>query len=96
MALLIILILLPSFRLITQPEIVLPIVTLTAILMVSDVRYPTLKGATAMAVGLLLGLIILSLFIQYKFSELVQVTGLALIISYIYIIPFFIHQDKRN
>ncbi len=98
MALIIVVLLLPTFNLSTQPALILPVVTLTAILMVSDVHYPIFRGVAAVVVGLLVSFIILSLFFSFKYYELVHITGLALIICYIFVVPFFITQgqDKRK
>ena len=92
MALLIVILLLPIFQLSLHPEFILPIVTFTSILMISDVRYPTFKGIFALATGIIVGLVILSLFYNFTYYELIQVTALALVGCYIFIVPFFIPQ----
>lgn len=96
MALLIVLILLPIFNLSKYPELILPVITLTAILMISDVYYPIFRGALALATGVIVGLVIISLFIEFKFFEIIQVTALALVVSYIFIVPFFIRHKENN
>jgi CDP-diacylglycerol--serine O-phosphatidyltransferase len=94
MALLIVLLLLPSFNLSRYPQLILPVVTLTAILMISDVYYPVFRGTFALATGVLVGLVILSLFINFRFYEVIQVIALGLVLSYIFIVPFLIHPNK--
>ena len=71
----------------------MPVITLTAILMISDVYYPTFHGILALATGVLVGLLIVSLFINFKFFEVIHIIALALIISYVFIVPFFIPQE---
>jgi CDP-diacylglycerol--serine O-phosphatidyltransferase len=90
MALLIVILLLPTYGLNNLPELVLPIVILTAILMVSEVKYPIFRGVFALATGALVGLVILSLFIPFTFYQIIHVMAAGLIISYIYIVPFFV------
>jgi len=94
-ALFIVILLLPIFELQSQPKIVLPIVTLTALLMVSDIKYPKFSGRTAFISGILVGLVILSLFISYQYYEIIQVGTLAIILSYIFIVPFFINNYHK-
>ncbi len=96
MALLIVILLLPTFDLTTQPAIVLPIVTFTTILMVSDVLYPKFRGIFALVTGIFVSLVMLSLFIPFIYLEFVHITALALIITYIFIIPFFISKRTRD
>ena len=96
MAILIVTLLLPTFNLFNNPWVVLPIVTLTAILMISDTQYPTFRGITAIIIGLLVALVILSLFIPFTYYELVHITALALVVSYIFVVPFFILYWQKN
>lgn len=90
MALLIVILLLPTFKLNLIPELILPIIILTSLLMVSEVYYPIFRGTFAMATGCLVGLVIISLFYPFQFHEVIQVMAVGLIVSYIYIVPFFI------
>ena len=94
-ALFVVILLLPIFELQSQPKIVLPIVTLTAILMVSDIKYPKFSGRTAFITGILVSLVILSLFISFQYYEIIQVGTLAIILSYIFIVPFFINNYHK-
>lgn len=96
MAILIVTLLLPTFNLFNNPWVVLPIVTLTAILMISDTHYPTFRGITTIIIGLLVALVILSLFIPLTYYELVHITALALVVSYIFVVPFFILYWQKN
>jgi len=96
MAILIVTLLLPTFNLFNNPWVVLPIVTLTAILMISDTHYPTFRGITTIIIGLLVALVILSLFISFTYYELVHITALALVVSYIFVVPFFILYWQKN
>jgi CDP-diacylglycerol--serine O-phosphatidyltransferase len=94
LALFIVLLLLPLFDLTDSPEIVLPIVTLTSLLMISDIHYPKLKPKIALVSGLLVFMVIISLFIKFEYYELIQIGTLALSICYIYLIPFFFKQNR--
>jgi CDP-diacylglycerol--serine O-phosphatidyltransferase len=94
LALFIVLLLLPLFGLTDSPEFVLPIVTLTSLLMISDIQYPKLKRNIALISGLLVMLVIISLFIKFDYYEFIQVGTLALSISYIYLIPFFFKGNR--
>jgi CDP-diacylglycerol--serine O-phosphatidyltransferase len=96
MALFIVLLLLPTFGLSTHPEFILPVVTILSVLMVSDIRYPTFHGKFAIGAGVIVGLVIVSLIIKFVYYEYIQVLALALIISYIIIIPFFIFHKEVN
>lgn len=96
MAMFIVLLLIPILKLNSHPEFILPVVTLTSILMVSDVKYPTFRGKSAMAVGLLVALVILSLFITFTFFEFVQLAALAMVVSYVFFVPFFINQNSNK
>jgi CDP-diacylglycerol--serine O-phosphatidyltransferase len=96
MAILIVVLLLPTFNLFNNPWVVLPIVTLTAIFMISDIRYPTFRGITAIIIGLLVALVILSLFITFTYYELVHITALALVVSYIFVVPFFVLRWQKK
>jgi CDP-diacylglycerol--serine O-phosphatidyltransferase len=95
-ALFIVLLLLPKFELSSSPEIVLPIVTLTSLLMISDVVYPKLKRSVALLSGFLVSLVILTLFMDMIFSDLIQITTLAFIICYIFVVPFFTHKSHKK
>jgi CDP-diacylglycerol--serine O-phosphatidyltransferase len=90
MAMLIVILMLPSFQFSAYPELVLPIVTLTAILMISDRPYPTFRGIFAIATGVMVCLVIISLFFNFQYSEFIHVIALGLVVSYIFIVPFFI------
>ncbi len=96
LALFIVLLLLPAFDLQKNPELVLSIVILTSLLMVSDIIYPKLRKHQAVLSGLLIGIVIISLFSKIKYSELIHVTALAFSIIYIYVSPFFTKQLKRR
>jgi len=95
-ALFVVILLLPLFNLNHYPEIVLPIIILTSILMISDVHYPKFKSKITILTGVLVGLVILSLFMPFKYYEFVHLITLALIITYIFIIPFFIPQGNTS
>lgn len=91
-ALFIVLLLLPAFQLTYYPVIVLPIVTVTSVFMVSDIYYPKFGSKPAFIFGLLVGLVILSLFINFQFYELIQVGALGLVLCYIFVAPFITPQ----
>jgi CDP-diacylglycerol--serine O-phosphatidyltransferase len=96
MALFVVILLLPTFCLYNRPEIVLPVVAITALLMISDVPYPAFKGKTAMATGVLVLLVIFSLLLNFIYSEFIHLLALGLILCYIFIIPFFIRRNPRE
>lgn len=95
-AMFIVFLLLPVFKLSMYPELILPIITLTSLLMISDIYYPKLNSTLALLSGLLVGLVILTLIFQINYYEIIQVIALALISSYIFMTPFLGIQMKTK
>ncbi len=94
-AMFIVLLLLPVLNLSLHPEIVLPMIIITSLLMVSDVYYPKFRGIIVLIMGLIVSLVILSLLINFRYYDILQVTALGLVFCYIFMVPFFVPQYRK-
>jgi CDP-diacylglycerol--serine O-phosphatidyltransferase len=88
MALFIIMVTLPSFELEAYPIIVLPLITFTSVLMVSDIKYPKLPNKFRTVFGLPVFLVILSFIVEYPLYRIVQIITFTCILIYILAGPF--------
>jgi phosphatidylserine synthase len=88
MALFILMLTIPTFELEVYPIIILPLITLTSVLMVSDIKYPKLPNKFRAVFGLPVFLIILSFLFEYPGYIIVQILTFGCILIYILAGPY--------
>jgi len=96
MALFIVMLTIPTFEFEEYPVIVLPLITLTSVLMVSEIKYPKLPNNFRAVFGLPVILVILSFIIEYPLDWLVQIITFVCIIVYILFGPFLGDKIKKS
>jgi CDP-diacylglycerol--serine O-phosphatidyltransferase len=96
MALFIIMLTIPTFQFEEYPVIILPLITLTSILMVSDIKYPKLPNNFRAVFGLPIILVIISFIIEYPLYQLVQIITFICIIIYILLGPVLGDKFKKS